>query len=103
MKLIHNIRFFDETTGEIRKESKSCQGVREDSLTKQVESNVVGLYPEYLFQEIEGFGCALTETSCYLLSKMTEEDRVQIAESKIQMQKIRKRKERHLMLARQRF
>ena len=35
--------------------------------------------------------------------KMTEEDRVQIAESKIQMQKIRKRKERHLMLARQRF
>ena len=34
---------------------------------------------------------------------MTEEDRVQIAESKIQMQKIRKRKERHLMLARQRF
>ena len=103
MKLIQNIRFFDETTGEIRKESKSCQGVREDSLTKQVESNVVGLYPEYLFQEIEGFGCALTETSCYLLSKMTEEDRVQIAESKIQMQKIRKRKERHLMLARQRF
>ena len=75
MKLIQNIRFFDETTGEIRKESKSCQGVREDSLTKQVESNVVGLYPEYLFQEIEGFGCALTETSCYLLSKMTEEDR----------------------------
>ena len=35
-----------------------------------VESNVVGIYPDYTFQMMEGYGCSLTESACYLLSKM---------------------------------
>lgn len=35
-----------------------------------LESGVLNLYPEITFQEIEGFGGAMTESSAYLLSKM---------------------------------
>ncbi len=37
-----------------------------------VESNVVNLYPEFEFQEIRGFGGAMTEASAYLLMQMEE-------------------------------
>ncbi|MCI2049780.1 MAG: glycoside hydrolase [Lachnospiraceae bacterium] len=47
----------------------------EKGLTRQVESNVVGLYPDYMFQKIGGFGCAMTESACYLLSAMVPEER----------------------------
>lgn len=47
----------------------------EATLTKAVEANVVGLYPDYTFQTLEGWGCAMTESACYLLSRMTPEDR----------------------------
>lgn len=40
-----------------------------------LESGVLGLYPEVEYQTIEGFGGAMTETSAYLFSQMTEEDR----------------------------
>lgn len=75
MDMIQKITYFNEKTGEVTQESRTLESVREDSLEKQVESNVVGLYPDYLFQSIDGFGCAMTETSCYLLSKMTQEQR----------------------------
>ena len=38
-----------------------------------LESGVLNLYPEITFQEIEGFGGAMTESSAYLLSKMDAE------------------------------
>ena len=39
---------------------------------KHLESNVINLYPDLTFQEIEGFGGALTDTVGYLYSKMNE-------------------------------
>jgi len=35
----------------------------------------VGLYPSHTFQTVEGWGCAMTEASCWLLAQMTPEDR----------------------------
>jgi glucosylceramidase len=75
MNTIQKITYFDETTGEIRQENRTVSFVKESELEKQVESNVVGLYPDYLFQKIDGFGCAMTETACYLLSRMSAETR----------------------------
>lgn len=43
--------------------------------TKQIESGVINLYPDITFQNIDGFGGSMTETSAYLLSKMDEETR----------------------------
>lgn len=40
-----------------------------------LESGVLNLYPEITFQEIEGFGGAMTESSAYLLSQMDENTR----------------------------
>ena len=40
-----------------------------------IESNVINLYPEFEFQEIEGFGGAMTESSAYLLMQMGEKER----------------------------
>lgn len=77
MQAIQNITYFNEKSGAVSRESKTLEPVKEEMLDKQVESHVIGLYPEYLFQEIEGFGCAMTETSCYLLSKMPKETRTE--------------------------
>lgn len=35
-----------------------------------VESQVIGIYPNYTFQIFDGYGCSLTESACYLLSNM---------------------------------
>lgn len=35
----------------------------------------MGIYPGYHFQRIDGFGCALTESACYLLVQMEAETR----------------------------
>lgn len=56
------------------KEFPMKQEAQEETMT---ESNVVNLYPEFTFQTIEGFGCAMTESSAYLLSQMKEEIRNQ--------------------------
>ena len=45
---------------------------READEPVHLESGVINLYPEITYQEIEGFGCAITETSAYLLSEMEE-------------------------------
>ena len=47
---------------------------------KHLESNVINLYPDLTFQEIEGFGGALTDTVGYLYSKMNETDKQQFLE-----------------------
>lgn len=47
---------------------------------KHLESNVINLYPDLTYQEIEGFGGALTDTVGYLYSKMTEADKKQFLE-----------------------
>lgn len=40
-----------------------------------LESGVLNVYPDITFQEIEGFGGAMTETTAYLLSKMDADTR----------------------------
>jgi len=36
---------------------------------------VVGLYPNHTFQTVEGWGCAMTESACWMLSRMAPDDR----------------------------
>lgn len=45
-----------------------------------LESGVIDLYPDVVYQEIEGFGGALTETTAYLYSKMKPEAKKQFLE-----------------------
>lgn len=47
---------------------------------KHLESGVINLYPDITYQEIEGFGGALTDTVGYLYSKLTEESKKQFLE-----------------------
>ncbi len=67
MEMKQKITYFNEKTGEITEGARELELIREDSLDKQVESNVVGLYPDYLFQKIDGFGCAMTERKRFRL------------------------------------
>lgn len=58
----------------------SCKKVfpvplKEDTLGKMKEANVIGLFPSYTYQTFEGYGCSMTESSCYLLSQMNAETR----------------------------
>ena len=62
-------------TGAVSVENKALEWVDEATLPKAVEASVVGLYPDYSFQRFEGWGCAMTETACYLLSRMSPENR----------------------------
>ena len=66
---------FDYETGEYKVDRTNSEMQQEAALEKQVEEHVVGVYPSYEFQTIEGFGCALTESACYLLSQMNPETR----------------------------
>lgn len=47
---------------------------------RHLESEVINIYPDLTFQEIEGFGGAITETVGYLYSKMTPENKKQFLE-----------------------
>ena len=42
---------------------------------RHLESGVINLHPDITYQEIEGFGGAITDTVGYLYSKMTEENK----------------------------
>lgn len=75
MEALQTITYYNKETGEVSREERRLKAHREAELDRQIESNVVGLYPDYLFQEIDGFGCAMTETACYLLSQMEPEVR----------------------------
>lgn len=66
---------FDRITGAILEERQDIVWQDEATLPKAVEACVVGLYPDYAFQTFEGWGCALTEASCYLLSRMDAQTR----------------------------
>ena len=66
---------FDSIDGSILLEESCLVWTDESTLPKAVEANVVGLYPDYTFQRVEGWGCAMTEATCYLLSQMTPENR----------------------------
>ena len=47
---------------------------------RHLESGVINLYPDIRYQEIEGFGGALTDTVGYLYSRLTPECRRQFLE-----------------------
>lgn len=75
MSIIQKSVCFDAATGQATVLERSLSRVDESTLVKAVEARVVGLYPEYTFQTLEGWGCAMTEASCYLLSRMQPEER----------------------------
>lgn len=54
---------------------KSIPVTREADEARHLESGVINVYPGITYQNIEGFGGAMTETSAYLLSKMSPETR----------------------------
>lgn len=58
-----------------KEQSISFQNEADASIKK--ERSVIGVYPHFLYQVFEGFGCALTESSCYLLAKMSPDKRRQ--------------------------
>ena len=62
---------FDLSTGEIHDSNSCLSWIDEASLPKAVEANVVGLYPNHTFQTVEGWGCAMTESACWLLAQMS--------------------------------
>ena len=66
---------FCTDTGKTSVSKNSPQVSCEATLGTKQESNVVCVYPDYTFQTIDGFGCAMTEGTCYLLSKMEPETR----------------------------
>lgn len=47
---------------------------------RHLESGVINIYPDICYQEIEGFGGALTDTVGYLYSKMTPENKKKFLE-----------------------
>lgn len=75
MSIIKKTVNFDLVSGGIFTEEGRLNWVDEATLPKAVEANVIGLYPDYTFQTVQGWGCAMTEASCYLLSQMTPETR----------------------------
>lgn len=75
MPIIKKTVCFDPLTGSSQVQQQQLQWVDEADLVKAVEARVVGLYPDYTFQTVRGWGCAMTEASCYLLSQMAPEAR----------------------------
>ncbi len=68
---------FDVATGEKLISEVSVPFTKEQEMERQVEQGVVGIYPGYEYQIMEGYGCAMTESACYLLSKLEAKDRAQ--------------------------
>lgn len=70
MKALKTDVLYDCATGKITRQQSTVLAVEERTLSQQVESEVVGLYPAYTYQTVEGFGCAMTESACWLLARM---------------------------------
>lgn len=66
---------YDQVTGKVTRLEAGLKLLDESNLTNQIESYVVGIYPTYSFQTFEGYGCAMTESSCWLLSQMESDVR----------------------------
>ncbi len=75
MPIVKHTVSFDLSGGVTREATESLSWTDEAALPKAVEANVVGLYPDHTFQTVEGWGCAMTESACWLLSRMTPGDR----------------------------
>lgn len=50
----------------------------EQDMAEKVEWSVLSVYPQWEYQKVEGFGCALTGTSCVLLAQMPPDQRRQV-------------------------
>ncbi len=50
---------------------------KESTLSRHLENDVVSLYPQVHFQTIDGFGGALTESTAYMMSKLTPQARAE--------------------------
>ncbi len=69
------IAVYDRSTGETRHTACNADIRQEAGLARQVENGVVCLYPGFKGQLFQGYGCAMTETACYLLSRLPQPER----------------------------
>ncbi|MBQ9251197.1 MAG: glycoside hydrolase [Clostridia bacterium] len=77
MKAIQHSIQYDRKTGQAAHFESEASCLPENQFPHIVEDHVIGLYPSFRFQKVDGFGCALTETACYLLSQMSPEQRTE--------------------------
>ena len=75
MSIIKYTVAFDLSNGDVRESTSHLAWTDEATLPKAVEASVVGVYPNHTFQTVEGWGCAMTESACWLLAQMSPEDR----------------------------
>lgn len=75
MKATQTTLCYDKRTGRTGAFTAPVAVLDEAAITQQKEQHVVGVYPSYTYQKFEGYGCAMTESACYLLSKMRPEAR----------------------------
>lgn len=61
--------------GEMWEQEALVPSQREADMAEKIEWSVLSVYPQWTYQKVEGFGCALTGTSCILLSQMPPEQR----------------------------
>lgn len=61
---------YDIDTGKTSITSQTLSVLDESTISRQREQHVVGLHPAFAYQKFEGYGCAMTESACYLLSQM---------------------------------
>ncbi len=61
--------------GDVVQKEKEIPVTLEADEPRYIESDFVNLYPQFLYQEIEGFGGAMTGTSAYLYNRMDPETR----------------------------
>ena len=65
MKALKTTVHYDVTAGRTHTEQTELSVMDEAMNTEHiVESNVVGIYPDYTFQMMEGYGCSLTDSAC---------------------------------------
>lgn len=62
-------------------DDKFCQTVKMHEDTKGTERQVVNLYPEISYETFEGFGGAVTESTAYLYSLLTEKQKKQLLQT----------------------
>ncbi len=66
------------TTADKTKTMQKDSAVLKAKSETQTTDNTITLYPEEKYQEMDGFGAAITGSSCYNLLKMTPENRTAI-------------------------
>lgn len=75
MNAVQKTIAFDVTKKAVLRTQNALEVLDESTMGRMKESNVIGIYPSFRYQEMTGYGCAMTETACYLLTKMTPEKR----------------------------